>query len=135
MSNLPAFKLVVPTDFEYVDRTLATASWYDIYTIKAGEYPVTFVSIQGHPVERIEDAYYARWDVAAVKTSEYRVNRLFTASSSSTTHPNEETTVRDSMYDYEVLRPRTDVIEAYVSHTTDEHGKRHRNVNATIVPA
>ena len=134
MSNLPAFKLVVPADFEYVDRTLATASWYDVYTIKAGEYPVTFTDIKGHPVHTIEEAYYAKWEASAILTEEYRVNRLFAASSAHTSTPNKETTVRGRMYSYEVLRPHNELITAYVTHSNADNEYK-RTTNATIVPA
>lgn len=134
MSNLPAFKLVVPADFQYVDRTLATASWYDVYTIKAGEYPVTFTDIQGHPARTVSEAYYAKWDASAILTEEYRVNRLFTASSAHTSTPNTETTVRGRMYSYEVLNPREASITAYTTFGNADNAYK-RTTNATIVPA
>lgn len=134
MSNLPAFKLVVPADFEHVDRDLPTASWYDVYTIKAGEYPVTFTDIRGNEVHTVEDAYYAKWEASAILTEEYRVNRLFTASSSFTKTPNTETTVRGRMYSYEVLKPREDTITAYTTFGNADNNYK-RTTNATIVPA
>lgn len=134
MSNLPAFKLVVPADFEYVDRTLATASWYDVYTIKAGEYPVTFTNVRGHAVESIDEAYYARWEASAILTEEYRVNRLFTASSTHTTTPNTETTVSGHQYAYEVLKPRDKVNATYTTFGNADNDWK-RTINATIVPA
>lgn len=134
MTNLPAFNLVIPTDFEYVDRNLATASWYDVYTIKAGEIPVIFTDIRGNVVEREEDVYYATWKAPAVLTEEYRVSRLFTASSASTTHPNTETVVRGRMYSYEVIGRTDKEIIAYITGGNAENNWE-RTINATIVPA
>ena len=53
--------LTIPTATEYVDRTLATASWWDKYTIRPGIYEVEVVTIDGHPVPADSPrAYYVR---------------------------------------------------------------------------
>jgi len=134
MSKLPEFKLVVPADFEYVNRNLPTASWYDVYTVKAGEYPVTFTDSDYNPVDDISKAYYAKWSADAILTEEYRVNRLLQHSSAHTTHPNRETKVHGTKYSYEILKPREVPISAYGSYGTKEDNWK-RTTHATIVPA
>lgn len=68
-------------DTEYVDNTLQTASWWDKYTLKAGEYEVEWTTIDGRPVQDATQAYYGMVRVDATLDETYRVNRVFTASS------------------------------------------------------
>lgn len=95
------YTVVVPEDFEYVDQTLQTASWWDRYTIKAGEYPVVFTNINGYITEDTRP-YYATAKLDATLVETYRVNRLLWASSSETKEPNEETVVHFSTYAYNI---------------------------------
>lgn len=129
-NSTAAYKLVVPADFEYVDRSLATASWYDVYTIKAGEYPITLTDVNYRPVKDSERPYYGTWKLDAILTEEYRVNRLFTASSAHTTNPEQETQVHGSCYGYELK----DGAAFYTTHGTQADNWK-RTINATIVTA
>lgn len=100
--------LTIPAATEYVDRTLATASWWDKYTILPGTYEVEVVTINGHPVPADSpNAYYVRARVDAVLTETYRVNRVFTASSAEH-RPDltERTTVTWSTYSYNLWDER-----------------------------
>ncbi|ABS06146.1 hypothetical protein [Kineococcus radiotolerans] len=100
--------LTIPAATEYVDRTLATASWWDKYTILPGTYEVEVVTINGHPVPADSPrAYYVRARIDAVLTETYRVNRVFTASSAEH-RPDlaEHTTVTWSTYSYNLWDER-----------------------------
>lgn len=73
---------------EYVDRSLQTASWWDRYEI--------------HPQTATVEIHERGWHVSlkATLVETYRVNRLFTASSAETTHPQTEETVILTGYSY-----------------------------------
>ena len=93
------FVAVVAEPFEYVDRSLPTASWWDRYEIVPGEYEVEFTTVDHRPADP-ETAYYARVRFAAVLKESYRVNRLFTASSGEHEHPDTAAHVSRWMYRY-----------------------------------
>ena len=84
---------------EYVDRTLQTASWWDRYELLPGSYAVEYVDTQYRPIGR---PYYAVVKVKAILKESYRVNRLFTASSSELTFPEQETTHSFVLYAYQL---------------------------------
>ena len=101
------FELVIDEDFEYVDRALATASWWDRYLLRAGRYPIEYLTVNYHvpwqAAPHMNGSAY--WGVAKVKgilVETYRVNRLLTASSSETRHPNTETTKHFQWYEYQI---------------------------------
>lgn len=81
-------KLIVKAG-RYTDRGLATASWYDVHELTPGEYPLEPVDGQWKPVREGERPYYHLAVVPTVVVEEYRVNRLFTASSEQITYPNQ----------------------------------------------
>jgi len=88
----PTSAVIFDEPTEYVDRTLATASWWDKYEIQPGVYPLEWVDIDYRPWNPNPEArspgfianvgpYYALVVLKARLLEEYRVNRLFTASS------------------------------------------------------
>lgn len=80
MSNTTKqMQLTVQSDVEKIDRSLPTASWWDRLTIKAGAYMADIPVEDSHA-----QAYFA---LSAIVEESYRVERLFTASSSSTEFP------------------------------------------------
>ena len=89
------FELTLPLDTVYYDRSFETASWYDQYSLKAGTYPVVFVGGPGTPRATVT--------VDATLLEEYRVNRVFGASSVKQTSRNMQTTVTLSFYAYQIV--------------------------------
>ncbi len=86
---------------EYVDRTLATASWYDTYTVLPGRYPVEWVTIN-HAVTGPADAYYARFVADVILEKSYRENRLLSEVRASEETPGTRETKSFTVYAYEV---------------------------------
>jgi hypothetical protein len=109
---------VTVTAGEYVDRTLPTASWWDRYTLTSGEYELRLTTVQGDPVPEGQRPYYAMAEVDATLVESYRVNRLFTASSSEVTYPNRSATVCVQMYAYELASGRK-VLDGHGTVTSD----------------
>jgi hypothetical protein len=87
----PPFEIVVPEDFEYTNRSLQTASWYDTHLIKAGSY-LGQSSTNGNA--------YAR--LATTVLVEYRENRLLQHVTAETRTPNKDGIYTERMYGYEV---------------------------------
>lgn len=101
----------------YVDRSLPTASWWDEYELIAGEYPVRWTTVTHHEVTQDHpQAYYAVITVPAILTKTYRVNRVFTASSSETREPHLETTVTFTNYVYNA-KPGVHLVNGLVTLT------------------
>lgn len=96
----------------YVDRTLQTASWYDVHELQPGTYPVELADSNWVRTPYATDPYYASLRVPTLLLQEYRVNRLFTASSSSTTYPNTPDTVTFTLYGYQLADGLTVVSDA-----------------------
>lgn len=94
--------LVIEEPTEYVDNTLQTASWWDKYMLQPGVYPFEFTLIDGRPVPNGGRPYYGKVRVEATLIEEYRVARLFAASSASTTTLNKVTTVTRGVYAYQL---------------------------------
>lgn len=117
--------LRIPEAYEYVDRTLATASWWDRYTIHPGLYLISFYTsswaklpgntladaadhcdeLRRHPDPAKRNWLWPNYGMATLTATleeSYRVNRLFTASSSETTYPGGESQVRWTPYAYNV---------------------------------
>lgn len=94
--HLCRYSLTVTAPVEYVDRTLQTASWWDRYEIQPGTYEIHFEDYNGREVDGPTGAAYWKMACDAVLVESYRVNRVFTASSSETTTPNEPTTLHRS---------------------------------------
>jgi hypothetical protein len=88
----PPFEIVVPEDFEFTDRSLQTASWYDTHLIKAGTYLGQSSSINGDT--------YAR--LATTVLVKYRENRLLQHVIPETREPNTNGIYTVQMYGYEV---------------------------------
>lgn len=86
-------RTAVVTAGEYIDRSLPTASWWDKYELIPGEYAVELYGYHGQPLRAGEAPVEARVRVAAILRESYRVNRLFTASSSEHTRPERSTFV------------------------------------------
>jgi hypothetical protein len=76
--------LLVHEAVEYVDRELATASWWDRYILAAGQYPIRFTTVGLGVVPDGQLPYYAVANIDAVLVEMDRVSRLFTASIAST---------------------------------------------------
>ena len=72
-------QLTVQSDITLIDRSLPTAGWWDRLTIKAGAYMADIPVEDSHA-----QAYFA---LDAIVEESYRVERLFTASSSSHEFP------------------------------------------------
>jgi hypothetical protein len=99
----------------YVDRTLATASWWDRYELTPGIYPFIPTRIDGTPCGPDETPYYFMTEINAILRESYRVNRLFTESSSQTAFPDTATVVRPRLYAHEVTDGR--VLSNYGTYT------------------
>jgi hypothetical protein len=87
---------------EYVDQTLATASWWDRYELTPGDYPISWTSIRGDMTDPTDHTrtYYGTATVGAVLTHEHRVNTLLWASSTQDAHPMRPQPIRVNMYRY-----------------------------------
>jgi hypothetical protein len=94
--------VVIPEATEYVDRNLATASWYDRYLIDKGMYEILPVTLDHRPTT-IEGAYWWKVTFDATLIYSYRVNRVFTASSASHEYPNRRGFVHQQRYAYTPL--------------------------------
>lgn len=88
---------------EFIDRTLQTASWYDRWLIQPGTYQIHGVDISHNPVPEGGTPYYWKVTLDAILVYSYRVNRVFTASSSTHDYPNRPGFVRRHMYAYEAV--------------------------------
>lgn len=99
----PTLAYVQREDHDITDYRYETASWYDDVTLKAGTYPVTWVTISYREVPGDHpEVYYASIKVDAIVTHTHTVNRLFTASSSNDEYPNRETKHGMHPYAYSV---------------------------------
>ncbi len=88
---------------EYVDRSLATASWWDRHELVAGEYPVWWTTITGRDVHPGHtDVYYGLVAVETRLVECYRENRLLGAVRSQTEQPGTRAVVSFRPYRYEV---------------------------------
>lgn len=111
----------VPEPFEYLDRGLATASWWNSYTIRPGFYLIGFENSQGLPLpgNTLADAHdycdklraeqqlywwpqYGRATLRAVLNRSYRENRVLWEARSQTDSPGKPGTVLWHPYGYEV---------------------------------
>lgn len=75
-TDVLAVEITFDEPTEYVDRNLATASWWDRYLIQPGTYRVEWEISYGYTRPVIQ---YGRARVDAVLVESYRENRLFTA--------------------------------------------------------
>lgn len=111
----PTCAVVFDAPTRYVDRNLATASWFDVYEIQPGMYPLEWVNLGGVPWNADPEAktpgfiantgpYYAQATLNVRLVRTYRVNRLFTASSvEDTATPDAPiTTIKRDVYAYQV---------------------------------
>lgn len=96
------YQIVVPENFEYVDRNLATASWWDRHEVIAGTYPVRLMDWNNVPAKRIEDVKYASFNVRSIVREEFRVSTLFTASSAHSSYPDREDFLWGRLYFYQI---------------------------------
>lgn len=118
-----AIELVITEPTEYVDRSLATASWWDRYTLLPGTYRVVWeISSPAH-------VQYGRVLVDAILEETYRVNRVFTASSSETTEPKSKAIVPLGGYPWTWLKA------AAVTSPTSPEGRMHGGRVRYAVPA
>lgn len=110
--------LVIDEDTEYRHYGYETASAYDQFVLKAGEYPFRLVNLNYTPWVpgargRLGESglptapYYAIADVSALLVEQFYVNRLFTASKAVTTPVNQMTTHRVQLYAYELEKRKT----------------------------
>jgi hypothetical protein len=113
------YTVTVTEPTEHVDRTLATASWWDRYMIQPGTYAVEFVSIGWHPCPAGQRPYYALVRLDARLTESYRVNRLLHHTSAQTEHPDRATTLTLSTYAYEVKPDTTHLFGFPLTHTEE----------------
>lgn len=115
-ADMPALSLLITEPYEHIDRTLATASWYDRMTVKPGRYPVRLTNIDYRRWNADRAAktpgfiantgpYYALVTVDVTVTEEFRVNRLLNHESAETTRPHRDCVHTFSTYAYN-LRPR-----------------------------
>lgn len=111
----PTCAVVFDAPTEYVDRGLATASWWDKYEILSGTYLFEWVDLDYRPwnadPERVTPGfianigpYYAQVTLWARLLEEYRVNQLLTASSAAhRVHEDpREVTLTRSVYAYQM---------------------------------
>lgn len=112
----------------YTDQTLATASWYDQYVLLPGTYDVF------HDPSRSSHTVVFRID--AVLLESYRVNRLFTASSSELTRPLRVVTLTRDMRAYEFARGVAQGEEIWngTVHLDDNARATTREIAATASP-
>ncbi len=110
------YVLRIDEPYDYTDRTLATASWWDRYIIQPGTYPITWWTTQfevpgdtldhaaAYAKERHSWAYpgYAQATVDAVLVESYRESRLLSATSAKREEPNRRTTKTWRPYSYEI---------------------------------
>ena len=132
IAEYPAAHAVVDEGSIYVDRNLATASWWEKYRLVGGTYPVEYVTIDHRPVNVAEGGrpYYAIVRVPAVMIESYYVSRLFNASSAHHETGLEKESVRIfEVYAYNVIREPALVVE---DDPTPEN-KWNRKVTARIV--
>lgn len=94
--------LLVPRATEYVDNTLATASWWDKYILDAGLYRFVPVGYRDEAVREGERPEYLRVRISAELVEEYRVNRLLWASSEQRTAKSQQTMVTLRPYPFMV---------------------------------
>lgn len=100
---------------EYVDATLATASWFDVYEIQPGIYPLEWVNINYTPWNADPEAitsgfiantgpYYAQVTLDAKLVREHRESRVGVAHSTEDRYHHEAvvTTIKRSVYAYQV---------------------------------
>lgn len=108
--------LVFDEPTEYVDRTLATASWWDKYVIEPGTYAFEWVTMNHtpwNPDPNVHSAgfianigpYYGQVRVLAHLTESYRVSRLFSESRAHLEKPENPGTVRLSRTVYAFQLP------------------------------
>lgn len=81
---------------EYVDRTLATASWWDRHVLKGGDYLFVPSHIQGSWVARIDSTL----------VEEYRENRILQFANAVNRETDVSTKVSLHMYGFD-LKKRT----------------------------
>lgn len=116
---------LVVVDGQYVNRSLATASWTDTHRLVPGVYPMELCDVNYVPTPNASRPYFASVAVPTVLVESYRVNRLFTASSSFTEHPNRASSVHVCLYGYAVR----DGAKALDGHATvrllQDHPDRH----------
>ena len=106
------YVLVITEPIEHIDRGLQTASWWDRYELLPGEYPVVWKTV--HNVATHHDsAYYGTITVDAILRESYRVNQLFSASSSETTLPDTRKTVTFTLYKYLFDSTGTNLLSLY----------------------
>lgn len=117
------YAVVVAEPTEYVDRTLATASWWDRYIIQPGTYAVEFVTIDYRPCPAGTRPYYALVVFDTRLVEEYRVNRLLQHAKAQTTYPDVNTTLPRSTYAYEVTPEKAELFGFPLTHTP-EGGKQ-----------
>lgn len=105
--------LVFDEPVEYVDRNLATASWWDKYQIQPGTYPFRWVNINGstwNPDPEVHTPgfianvgpYYAHVVLEVRLVESYRENRLLREVTSERRTHDEATTITRSLYAYQV---------------------------------
>ncbi len=93
----------VVTAGDYVDRGLATASWWDRYELAPGEYPVWWSAIDGRQVPPGDlDLYYGQVSVLAVLAETYRENRIFSEVRAVTERPGTLSVVTLRPYAFQV---------------------------------
>lgn len=103
---------VIVSAGRYTDRTLATASWYDVHELTPGEYPLEPVDGNWKPMPAGQRPYYYLARVPTTLVEEYRVNQVFTASSSQTKHPNQPDRLSVLLYPFEA-KPGKRVLDGY----------------------
>ena len=133
--SIYALKIDVP--YRHVDRTLATASWWDAYLIQPGVYPIVWkargmnFSMFEVPGDTLADAKayakqhyswtwpdYGEATVQAVLVESYRESRLLSAVTSKTEQHDRQTTLTWRPYAYDV-KPG---VPAYGGQVIEVHG-------------
>lgn len=99
--------------FEYVDASLPTASWFDVYQVEPGDHPIEF-----YP-NRVAIT------VRATRTQSYRENRLLSASSAHMDDVPVKMSFHIGYYDYQIAK-------AKIEGTTIFNGALHLNEDVKI---
>jgi hypothetical protein len=111
----PTARLEIARPTDWTDRSLATASWWDQYTLLPGSYPFEWINLSGTPWNPDPDVhtsgfiantgpYYGRVRIDALLTAEYREARLLQHMSSELKqhHMPKQTVLSQTVYAYQL---------------------------------
>lgn len=115
----------------YVDRNLATASWWDKHELIPGVYPMWLTDVNYNATPYSTNPYYVTVSVPTIVVEEYRVNRIFQHERACTDTPNRPGKAYVTMYGYN-LRDADKALDghAYVRLLADHVDRHHLMLRA-----